>query len=307
VAGGTAEALWRLPPDLTLTLGLSANGAGGSVENRLTGERPDLQALWDFSFFNQLQLRPLDRVTLVLGTRELYSAAGGFVFLYKAGARIDAGEGLHLSSRVVRNYRLPTLRELYLPYPVANPELRPERALNVDVGAGYSSAHFEALVTGYRTAAHDLIRTFGSWPAAETVNIDETVIWGVEAQLGLKKLGPVALSLSAAWQDVGRYTRQNPEAKADLRLDAGEQLGNLFVAGTLSGEWVHGLYMANYRRERIPDVFVMDATVRCRYRGGAVTLEPYLQLRNFLDRRFAYVEGYPMPGFNVLAGLKVGT
>jgi hypothetical protein len=39
---------------------------------------------------------------------------------------------------------------------------------------------------------------------------------------------------------------------------------------------------------------------------GGVTLEPYVFLRNFLDRRYAYVAGYPMPGFNVLVGLKVG-
>ena len=36
-------------------------------------------------------------------------------------------------------------------------------------------------------------------------------------------------------------------------------------------------------------------------------LEPYVLLRNVLDRRYAYVEGYPMPGFNVLFGLKLGT
>ena len=53
---------------------------------------------------------------------------------------------------------------------------------------------------------------------------------------------------------------------------------------------------------------MLDAALRYRRtvaeRGGMV--EPYLFLRNVLDRRYAYVADYPMPGFNVLAGVKVG-
>lgn len=45
---------------------------------------------------------------------------------------------------------------------------------------------------------------------------------------------------------------------------------------------------------------------RCTSWERGFTLEPYLLLRNFLDRQYAFVEGYPMPGFNVLLGLKVG-
>ena len=52
----------------------------------------------------------------------------------------------------------------------------------------------------------------------------------------------------------------------------------------------------------------MDFAVRYRYTAQArrVTIEPYLLLRNFLDRRYAYVADYPMPGFNALFGLRVG-
>jgi hypothetical protein len=52
----------------------------------------------------------------------------------------------------------------------------------------------------------------------------------------------------------------------------------------------------------------MDLALRDRYTSveRRLTVEPYLLLRNFLDRRYAYVQNYPMPGFNVLAGLKVG-
>jgi hypothetical protein len=85
-------------------------------------------------------------------------------------------------------------------------------------------------------------------------------------------------------------------------------MGAHFLSGTLTGEWVHGLYMADYGRQPMADVFVMDLALRDRHTSVErhLTIEPYLLLRNFLDRRYAYVQGYPMPGFNVLAGLKVG-
>jgi outer membrane cobalamin receptor len=110
------------------------------------------------------------------------------------------------------------------------------------------------------------------------------------------------------WQDVGRFTRQNPDAKVNFEVNAGQEFGDHFVGGAITGEWVHGLYMADYSRQRIPNVFVMDLALRYRYTSPArgLMLEPYVLVRNFLDRRYTYVEGYPMPGFNVLVGLKVG-
>ncbi len=65
--------------------------------------------------------------------------------------------------------------------------------------------------------------------------------------------------------------------------------------------------MADYRKQSLPDVFVLDAALRYRYTWAErhVTLEPYLVVRNLLDRPYAYVAGYPMPGFNAMVGLKV--
>jgi outer membrane cobalamin receptor len=309
VAGGTGSAELRLHRLVSLELGLAGEQILGRVENRISGERPDVQPIADLSFYNQLSLRPLSSVTVVLGTRELYSSEYGFVLLYKAGLRWDLPGGLALRTRLARNFRQPTLRELYLPYPVANPELRPEIALNWDIGLDYRAGRLEISCNGYRTDARDLIKYFGAWPAAEVVNIDRLVIWGIEGRLGVKQLGPVSAYVAADWQATGRYTRQNPDAKLNFAVELSLPLRRHFLGAALSGEWVHGLYMADYQRRPIPDVFVADLALRYRYswvRRG-LALEPYLLLRNFLDRRYAYIEGYPMPGFNALFGLKLST
>lgn len=308
VSGGTVEAVFEFGGAVEGLLGLAGEYVGGEVENRVTGERPAIDDLFELSFYDQLAVRPFDGLTVVAGSRQVLSSTYGFVPLYKAGVRWEFLDGLSVRTRVTRNFRRPTIRELYLPFPTANPDLRPESSLHWDFGAAYESEHFEVSCTGYRTEADDLIRYFGSWPSAEVVNIDHVVIWGVEGSLGLRALGPVSLSVAGGWQDVGRYTRQNPSAKLDFTLEAGHDFGAHRVSGSVSGEWVHGLYMGDYGRDPIDDAFAMDLALRYRYApgDGGPSWEPYVFFRNFLDRRYAYVEGYPMPGFHVLAGLRVG-
>lgn len=308
VGGGIADTELELAKIATLALGLGVQSVGGVVENRITGERPDVRDVADLSFHNQLTVTPVKRLALVLGSRELYSTTYGFVFLYKAGARADLPAGLHLASRVSKNFRQPTIRELYLPYPTANPDLKPERSLTWNATAGHDSKHLGLECTLYRTEAENLIKYFGTWPSAEVVNVDHVVIWGVEGEIRVSDIGPLAFLVSGDWKRVGRYTRQNPEAKIVSQVDLGHDFGPHFAGASLSGEWVHGLYMADYSRQPIDDVFFMDLALRYRYTppGSGLSLEPYVLMRNLLDNRYAYVEDYPMPGFNVLVGLKVG-
>ncbi|MBN1656165.1 MAG: TonB-dependent receptor [Deltaproteobacteria bacterium] len=291
-----------------LLLGINAERASGDIENRITDERHNPEVLADISFYNQLTLKPIAPLTLVLGTRELYSNQYEWVFLYKAGARVTIVDGLFLRTRIARNFRQPTIRELYLPYPTANPDLKPEYSLVWDFGAGWISKYVEVSCSGYRTAADDLIKYFGVWPSAEVVNIDRVVIWGVEGEIILRMSELVSLRFTADFQDVGRYTRQNPDAKMNGTLDLGKKFGPHFVGGCLSVEWVHGLYMADYERQPLDDVLVFDLSLRYRYQeqDSKLMLEPYLFLRNIFDNQYAYIAGYTMPGFNLLLGLKVG-
>jgi outer membrane cobalamin receptor len=307
-AGGSLESAYRLHRDAELRVGVATEWVDGKVDNRLSGAPTPVRGLGSYSLYHQLTVRPVKPLSVVFGMRDVYSTAYGLVVVSKAGVHYHLGDGLYLRSRVAQSFRQPTIRELYLPFPTANPNLRPEYALDSDLGGGYLGEHLDVSVTGYRTQAKDLIKYFGAWPTAEVVNIDQVVIWGIEGRVALRSLGPFGLSVTGDWQDVGRFTRQNPDAKLDFTLDVGQQVGPHFLAGSVSGEWVHGLYMADYRRQPIADVFVLDATLRYRQTSveRGVLLEPYLILRNILNLRYAYVADYPMPGFNVLAGLKVG-
>ncbi len=306
-SGGILESDLQLHRTVRLLVGSSVDRASGSAENRVSQTSYAVRAQQSASWYEQLTVEPVKGLQLVGGSRLVASANHGFVFLYKGGVRWSFAQGWHLRARAARNFRQPTLHELYLPFPTSNPDLRPERSLGTDLGGGYTGRRFTASGTVYRNDVHDLIKYFGSWPSAEVVNIDHTTVVGVEGQVAVRDVGPFTLRAGGSWQDVGRYTRQNPSARGVFGLDVAQPAGAWTLRASLEGEWVHGLFMNNYRQDPIDDVFVVNLGVRGRreLQERGVVVEPYLLLRNLFDSRYAYVRDYTMPGFHGMAGMKV--
>ncbi len=269
--------------------------------------RQELSATTGGALYGQFTFKPGLGIAAVAGGRVYYSTEYGWVPLYKAGLAWRWFPWLGLQTRFSRNFRQPTLRELYLPFPTANPDLEPERAYTWDASLELTPWFGRLSCAVYRTWADELIKYFGHWPSAEVVNIDNMEITGVEVEVSTPERFPVRLELTGCWQDVGRYTRQNPEAKVNGRLEWGPRVRGTAVTVALEGEWVHGIYMENYSRERIPDVFVVDGSVRMSRttRSGAL-LEPYVIVRNLLNRPYAYILDYSMPGIHLLAGIRLG-
>ncbi|MBI5536959.1 MAG: TonB-dependent receptor [Deltaproteobacteria bacterium] len=306
-SGAILESEMRLHPAARLLVGSAVDRADASAENRVTGERMPVRAQQTASWYDQLTVEPVKGLQLIGGTREVVSASYGFVFLYKGGFRWSLGNGWYVRGRASRNFRQPTLSELYLPFPTANPNLKPERSLGTDAGLGYSSRHLELSGAWYRNDVDNLIKYFGVWPAAEVVNIDHTTVVGLEAQVVARDLGPLTVRAGGSWQDVGRYTKQNPSARGVFGVELRHPMGGWTLRSALEGEWVHGLYMSNYSRDRMDDVLVLNLAVRARREqpDRDLVVEPYVALRNLLDSRYAYVKDYTMPGFNALAGLRL--
>jgi outer membrane cobalamin receptor len=305
--GGTKlEFSRRVLNTVDLRAGVQGDYIDGLVENRIDNENEPVQPTLDAAAYGQAVIRPVDGLQMVAGGRAHYSNRYGFVPLYKAGVRWELFGAVTLHTRISRNFRQPTLRELYLPYPTANPDLRPERALNWDGGIEVRWRMFRLACTPFRTWADNLIKYFGSWPTAEVVNIDEIDIWGVDIQAGLIDMGPVAIDAAYCWQDVGRYTKQNPAAKANVTVRFEHAMGSWEMNAACGGEWVHGIYMNNYARDPLDDVLFVDVSLGAsKWISAEAEIEPWLIVRNVLNRRYEYIDGYRMPGIHFLGGLRV--
>ena len=181
--GGKTEAEIALPASFDLLLGLAAEAVDGDVRNRIDQEDEYVKGNQSYSAYGQLSWRPYERLLFTGGVRDLYSSEYDEIFLYKAGARWNFWRPMTFRMRAAKNFRQPTLRELYLPFPTANPDLEPETSLNADAGLELDTKHVKARVSGYRTHARNLIKYFGVWPSAEVVNIDHLTTYGVEEKI----------------------------------------------------------------------------------------------------------------------------
>jgi outer membrane receptor protein involved in Fe transport len=306
-AGAYAQAELDVVEDLRLLAGVSGDSVGGSVEDRVTLERQNVHGLRNVAGYGQLAWQPSGAVELVAGGRAVVNDEYGLVPLYKAGVRVEPWRGIVLRSRVARNFRQPTLRERYLPFPTANPELRPEYATTWDAGVTVEAGKLGGELVVFATHADDLIRYFGAYPSAEVVNIDTYDAWGVEGSLSVVEIGPVSARLHGSWQDVGRYTKQNPSLQGGASVASTHGIAGGELTAELQGSWVSGLYQNNYARDPLEDAAFVDATLRWARAlpSRELKLVPYLIARNLFDFEYAYIEGYRMPGFHMLAGLEV--
>lgn len=103
-------------------------------------------------------------------------------------------ENLAFSGNVVRNYRFPTLNELYWKV-MGNPDLKPESNLGFELGTTYNRSccnqqfFFETTLTGYSSWITDMIvwtPVEGNSSLWKPENVNQVWARGVEAGLNLK-------------------------------------------------------------------------------------------------------------------------
>lgn len=306
-AGAIAEySLSIIEQKLQIISGGAGEYVDGTVLNKITNIESPVKELSSIGFYGQVTAKPGMGLTGVLGGRWHHSNQYGTVPLYKASLCWEPFECVKLHTRVSKNFRQPTLRELYLPFPVANADLRPETAVNWDAGSELRFGPVKIGSSVFKTWATDMIKYFGQWPSAEVVNIDKLEIWGVESELAIDAIGPINIFLTGSWQDVGRFTKQNPDSKLNGRISYTAEGKSGRLECSVSGEWVHGIYMNNYRRDPLDDILFIDGSFRYRMQSRSdVQLEPYCIIRNLLNSRYEYIEYYRMPGINILAGITI--
>ncbi|NJK89859.1 MAG: TonB-dependent receptor [Myxococcales bacterium] len=292
----TDEERLQIAPSLELRGGASVDHIGGIAEDRVEGTELDVDGITNLSGFGELSLRPLPWLVANAGARGVYGSSFGGVGLWKAGLAVFPWPSGELNVRHTRNYRQPTIRERNLPFPVANPNLRPELSDVTEIGFSQRLSFVALKLTGFRSASQDLIRTFGVFPSAEVVNVARAEIWGLEGSAEVQA-GPTRTTLNSLVMDVGRFTRQNPSQIYGLVFEL--ELGRF--RSELTGQLLRELYDRDDRRDRIGDVLLTSLALRYAFRHPS--LDVALLLRNLLDVDQEVLLGYPLPGINGLISL----
>lgn len=301
VTGARLVAQRALPGGLVVRAGLAADLVDGRVRNELDpSPDPEVSAQGSVAAFEQVEWAPADWLVLDAGARQIFSFVWGFVPVFEAGASVAPWDGGRLAFRVAQGYREPTLRELYLPFPAANPDLDPERSRTIEATVEQRMDDvFRARVTVYQTHVDDLILTLGYFPTAEIRNVAEADIRGIEALVEAKPLPWLALRAGAGLVDPGVLTQQSPRR----RVAGTVRLMHERVRARLTVTHVGGLYGRTHERDPLPDFVVLDARLDVPIPSTPATL--YGVLRNLTDARYAYIPGYPMPPRNGAVGIRL--
>ena len=114
-AGGSAEVTLSGKWIKTIA-GISGEYIDGTVQNRISNTSSSLKSQSISGLYGQVALEADKHLSGLAGARILYSSRYGTVFLYKASLHWNPLEPLSFHSRIAKNFRIPTLRELYLPF-----------------------------------------------------------------------------------------------------------------------------------------------------------------------------------------------
>lgn len=222
-----------------------------------------------------------------------------------------------LKAKISRNYRLPTLNDLYW-QPGGNPDLRPESGWSQELTVGYEKAK--------------------QWRYFSTVfnrNINNWILWAVPegqsfyAPQNLAKVWSRGVEQRAAWQgDLGDWKLEinggynfvlstNEVAIDNPKIAAGEQL--VYVPehtafGKVSVRWKNWQWI--YHHRYVSTVATLLNTTLEDYQLGGTRLaygwnkkrwegHIYLNVNNLYDKTYRVIERRPMPGRNFSIGVRL--
>lgn len=206
-------------------------------------------------------------------------------------------------------FRAPTFNDLFWPvdfssFYVGNPNLRPERARNREVGLVYEAAGQRFNLSAYHNQVSDLI-AFGNAPAPAffftTVNVGTAVLKGAtasyEGRFGNWKLRASYDALSAKDADTGNYLIRRAKDYGSVELRHGEGRWETGAQLVASGpRWVD---IANTRQTGGFGLVNVDTKYELAKNWSLIA-----RANNLFNKKYELVQGFNTPGANLFVGVR---
>lgn len=294
--------------------------AGG---NRLT-VGADLRRYWGHSYnapaaqwkrseaavFALGEFRPLSSLAVSAGARFQHDSQFGDAVVPQIGMVWHAGPHTDLRANVSGGFRAPQINELFV-FPVSNPELRPERLWNYEIGFRHrlgdrlvlSGALFRLHGSNFIEVAANAT---GKMPPFRFQNTGTITFDGFE--IGGEAWIGSALQARAffSYLDPGDRTKGRPGDKLDVLL----RWSGRSVSVDLSGQRVSRYFARDRAQGRLPSYTVIDT--RAAWTVNRM-VEVFVEFNNifdedylvFLDLPGSESGPYRMPGRHVNVGLRL--
>jgi vitamin B12 transporter len=205
---------------------------------------------------------------------------------------------------------------------LGNPNLNPEKSITYEVGSDYSKGSFESSFTFFHTKFKDKIMSYYN----ETINtvsfknVDGATFEGIEGNItydlakliGLKTFIKTFLNVTYLTRysnedknEINKYGRAvlyTPRLTAGAGIRAGQEKWDIRVVVNYTGDEK----VQDWYKYPFPVVEKEDFTI-VNSKGSFRPLKNFeltLSVENLFDRRYEYVQYYPMPSRTILVSLK---
>ena len=283
---------------------MSGGHAYGDGSRQAQMQTIDRKSITEYSPYATLQQSLFQGVlTLSGGLRMANSDRFGSHWLPQVGFTVHPGDNWTLKASLAKGYRNPSFRELYL-YAVANPNLSPERMMNYEVTVGKHFSRYLSLdVTTYFSEGSNIIQT-ASVATAEggttnrNMNTGSFINKGIEINAQSRPLDVLTLHANYSYMHTSLANLTAAPKNQYFLGIAWQALKQFSIDAELRG--IGGLYVAD-------DVTHQNYALL----GLRLTYQPIRQLDifahldNITDAKYMINNGYQMPGFNVIGGIKI--
>lgn len=261
-----------------------------------------------WAWFIQHQAEPIDRLTLVGGTRLSYHSLFGETTTSEASCsyRVPVTE-TRLRGNFSTGFRAPTLNDLLFPN-FGNPDLNPEKSRTFELGIGQDwwQERLGAEITWYTTRVNELIQAVSvTQTTSQAQNVSRARITGVELE--------THLDLGAGFHFIGSWTYTNAVdlVSKDKLVRIPATTASFTVEYEFLTRWrlnVHELFVSHQeegvstnQRQRVKAYYRTDGVVAFQ---ATPALEVYGRIENLFNRHYSEVLGFPAPGTQFFIGGK---
>jgi vitamin B12 transporter len=314
---------WQITPTQTITYGFDYRNTNNrnTINNMTTGVQTVSYDgnISQGALFAQYNVNLNPQVKATAGLRQDFSSlVNGGATSPSLGVKWDLNPMTSLRANYARNFRTPTLANLYSANPtnIGNPNLLPETGNSFDVGVDQKLGNFGLLrLTAFQNNINNVVAYQRITPAVNGVsgtytNIGEVQTQGIEASVNAK------LAPNLYW--FVNYTLNDPRIKKDAdstvigkelrfagadKLSVGISYENTFGwYGALTLNSLSGYPTDNANTEFLPGFTTFDANI-----VAPLNLDRSLNLtasvQNIFDHRYELFAGFPDAGRTFRTGI----
>jgi len=215
-----------------------------------------------------------------------------------------------LKASIGRGFRAPTVSELYWrnDYTEGNPDLKPEESFSYDAGIQQQFGKKSMLqVSLFQNHMKNLIAWFDNGTGVyQAQNVNDAFLQGVETELSVQFTeeisGAVNYTLLDAQDTSGTYKDKTliyrPKNKVGGRLGYQSKWG---LKLNLNAEYTDSVFANRDNTKELGGFMTLGA-----YAAQTVVkgVDIFARGDNLLNKQYQLVNGYPLPGFSIMGGMK---